>query len=125
MKKSALLLALTLSLAAQAQASQIVTSNIPLDSKYYQLLEKLEGMSFIETSLSETKPYSRLYVAKLVQEVENKLANKKLPVYLEKNYNELRQDLTPELEAIASSNNKINNFKLREATTNITAVSNL
>ena len=125
MKKSALLLAMALSFASCAQASQIVTSNIPLDSKYYQLLEKLEGMSFIETSLSETKPYSRLYVAKLVQEVENKLANKKLPVYLEKNYNELRQDLTPELEAIASSNNKINNLKRREATTNITAVSNL
>jgi hypothetical protein len=46
--------------------------NVPLDSRVYAALEKLEGYGLIDSALAGTKPYSRLEAARLVGEAMNR-----------------------------------------------------
>jgi len=46
--------------------------NVPLDSRVYDMLERLEGYGLIDSALSGTKPYSRLETARLVAEAKRK-----------------------------------------------------
>ena len=53
-----------------AAASPLVTADVPLDSSYYGYLDKLEGMGYIQDMPANTKPYSRLDMAKWVLQAE-------------------------------------------------------
>lgn len=125
MKKSTLALALALSMGISAvcAASPAVTSNVPMDSKYYRVLDKLEGMSFVE-ALPATKPYSRLFVAQLVKQVELNRQYCEIPAYLVRDYEEMKADLDAELAALENEDAQISNFKFREAKLEATAVDN-
>jgi hypothetical protein len=46
--------------------------NVPLDSRVYAALEKLESFGLIDSALAGTKPYSRLEAARLVGEAMNR-----------------------------------------------------
>ena len=46
--------------------------NVPLDSRVYAALEKLESYGLIDSALAGTKPYSRLEAARLVGEAMNR-----------------------------------------------------
>jgi len=59
-------------LAFPASSFAASSVNVPLDSWVYAALEKLEGFGLIDSSLSGTKPYSRLEVARLVEEAMRK-----------------------------------------------------
>ena len=106
------LMAGLLSVGAMAYASPLVTSNIPLDSPYYQYLDKLEGMGYIEDITMEAKPYSRLDVAKWLVAMDTTGMEDYLLVY----YNEMAQDLAPEMEYLKSGADSFDgNLKLRNA----------
>ena len=65
-----------------AAASPLVTADVPLDSSYYGYLDKLEGMGYIQDMPVNTKPYSRLDMAKWVLQAEAIAQSKPLPPYL-------------------------------------------
>lgn len=62
-----------------AAASPLVTADVPLDSSYYGYLDKLEGMGYIQDMPANTKPYSRLDMAKWVLQAEAIAQSKPLP----------------------------------------------
>ena len=55
-----------------ATASPLVTANVPLDSRYYRYIDKLEGMGYIKDMPTGTRPYSRLDMAKWIIEAQQK-----------------------------------------------------
>lgn len=125
MKKSLVLgLALAMGISVVASASPAVTSNVPVDSNYYRVLDKLEGLSYIYTSMPATKPYSRLYMAKLVQQAELNRQYREIPEYLRKDFEALKADLKDELAALENENVQISNFKVREAGLKFVGISN-
>ena len=60
-----------------AVASPLVTSNVPLDSRFYDYVEKLEGMGYINDMPASTKPYSRLDMAKWLANVHPSVSAEK------------------------------------------------
>lgn len=95
-----------------AAASPLVTSNVPLDSRYYDYIDKLEGMGYIKDMPSGTKPYSRLDMAKWLAEV-NPVG---MPDYLKVYYDELTADLAEEIAYVKGEKQSFDsNIKLRSA----------
>ena len=60
-----------------ATASPLVTANVPLDSRYYRYIDKLEGMGYIKDMPTGTRPYSRLDMAKWIIEAQQNTCNDK------------------------------------------------
>ena len=89
-----------------AAASLLVTTDVPLDNSYYGYLDKLEGMGYIQDMPANTKPYSRLDMAKWVlQEVElsySKSLQKDLLLHTAVGYGKLGDD-TSKLVAVGLS----------------------
>ena len=77
-----------------------VTTNVPLDSVYYSYIEKLSGMGYISSMPNGAKPYSRMEMAKWVQEAQKKEAEKPMPAYLQSQMQALENYLAPELAAL-------------------------
>lgn len=95
-----------------AAASPLVTSNVPLDSRYYDYIDKLEGMGYIQDMPSGTKPYSRLDMAKWLAGV-NPVG---MPDYLKVYYDELTADLAEEIAYVKGEKQSFkSNVKLRSA----------
>lgn len=102
-KKSLLVSAVTLVLSATVQAapSDWVSPNMPLSSPFYGYIDKLDGMGYVESMPTGTKPYTRMQMAKWVEEVERKAQQKPLPRYLSSMVDEMERDLAPELKILA------------------------
>ena len=96
-----------------ADASPLVTADVPLDSNYYSYLEKLEGMGYVSDVSIGTKPFSRLDMAKWVLQTEAVAKNKPMPKYLQTYYETMRNDLAEEIAYLQSKKNFKNNLKLR------------
>lgn len=95
-----------------AAASPLVTSNVPLDSRYYDYIDKLEGMGYIKDMPSGTKPYSRLDMAKWLADVNPA----GMPDYLKVYYDELTADLAEEIAYVKGEKQRFeSNIKLRSA----------
>ncbi len=102
-----------------AAASPLVTSNVPLDSRYYDYIDKLEGMGYIKDMPSGTKPYSRLDMAKWVASV-NPVG---MPDYLKIQYDELAADLAEEIAYVKGETQRFEtNIKLRSASVSFSYV---
>ena len=80
-----------------AAASPLVTADVPLDSSYYGYLDKLEGMGYIQNMPANTKPYSRLDMAKWVLQAEAIAQSKPLPPYLQTRLDAMREGLAEEI----------------------------
>lgn len=92
-----------------------VTTNVPLDSVYYSYIEKLSGMGYISSMPNGAKPYSRMEMAKWVQEAQKKEAEKPMPAYLQSQMQALETYLAPELAALQGE--KLDNpIKIRTVT---------
>ena len=74
---------------AVTAASPLVTANVPLDSRYYSYIDKLEGMGYIKDMPTGTRPYSRLDIAKWIMEAQQVAADKPMPGYLKTYYDEM------------------------------------
>lgn len=78
---------------AQVEAAKLVTPDIPLESRYYAYIDKLEAMGFITDMTSSMKPYSRWQVAKMLARVNPE----GMPEYLYSQYEELCNALSDEI----------------------------
>lgn len=101
-----------------AAASPLVTADVPLDSSYYGYLDKLEGMGYIQDMPANTKPYSRLDMAKWVLQAEEIAKSKPLPQYLQTRLDVMREGLAEEIAYLQGAG-KINNVKLRGASVDL------
>lgn len=95
MKRKILLVlaALSIMVGSQAHASALVTSDVPVDSKYYQYIDKMEAMGFITDMPGDVKPYSRLTVAKMLAKVNPEGMQPYLKVY----YDEMVENFSDEI----------------------------
>lgn len=59
---------------ANASATSIASSNIPLDSRIYSYLEKLSGFGLITSDVKGIKPFSKAEAARLLLEAEQNLS---------------------------------------------------
>lgn len=90
-------------MAQSAWAKNIVSADVPLDSKFYTYVDKLEGMGYITDLTSTTRPWSRYDVAKMVA----KINPKGMPKYLKIYYDELCDAFSDEIAfAIAHDGEK-------------------
>lgn len=97
-----------------AAASPLVTANVPLDSRYYGYIDKLEGMGYIKDMPTGTRPYSRLDMAKWLLEAQQQAQTKPMPGYLKNYYEEMRADLDEEIACLQGTNTGYgSNIKLR------------
>lgn len=101
-----------------AAASPLVTADVPLDSSYYGYLDKLEGMGYIQDMPANTKPYSRLDMAKWVLQADAIAKSKPLPPYLQTRLDAMREGLAEEIAYLQGAG-KINNVKLRGASVDL------
>ena len=101
-----------------AAASPLVTADVPLDSSYYGYLDKLEGMGYIQDMPANTKPYSRLDMAKWVLQADAIAKSKPLPPYLQTRLGAMREGLAEEIAYLQGAG-KINNVKLRGASVDL------
>ena len=83
----------TLLLAPSAEAGKLVTADIPLTSKYYNYIDKLEAMGFITDMPGSLRPYNRLQVARWLAKVNPTGMQPYLKVY----YDELCDALSDEI----------------------------
>lgn len=51
-------------------AADQTTANVPVDSVYYQYLDKLSGMGYVKSLPNGAKPYSRMQLARWVLEAK-------------------------------------------------------
>ena len=99
---------------AVTAASPLVTANVPLDSRYYSYIDKLEGMGYIKDMPTGTRPYSRLDIAKWIMEAQQVAADKPMPGYLKTYYDEMRAELAEEIAYLqGDSKDYGSNIKLR------------
>lgn len=99
---------------AVTAGAPLVTTNVPLDSRYYSYIDKLEGMGYIKDMPTGTKPYSRLDMAKWLLEAQQKAQTKPMPGYLKNYYEEMRAELAEEIAYLqGDSKDYGSNIKLR------------
>lgn len=80
-------------------AATSTTTDVPVNSVYYNYIEKLSGMGYITSMPTGAKPYSRAQMAKWVQEAEANAVTKPMPGYLSDQLKVLETYLAPELAA--------------------------
>lgn len=85
--------AMLLLLCGQAFASALVTGDVPLQSKHYKYVEKLEAMGFITDMPTAYKPYSRLTMAKMLAKVNPE----GMQPYLREYYDEMIKEYSDEI----------------------------
>ena len=99
---------------SMAFASPSVTGNVSLDSSYYGYIDKLEGMGYISSMPTGTKPYSRLAMARWTLEARKVALRKPMPSYLVDYLQELETGLAPEIATIEEKGTP-DSFRLTEA----------
>lgn len=118
MNKSCLLLlslfAGAFSFSAPARAQ--VSANVPVDSHYYDSIDKLSGMGYLDSLPNGARPYSRQQMARWVLEAERKAAEKPLPAYLADDLAALKQLVAPEAAALQGEGKGQDPFRLRKLT---------
>lgn len=82
--------------AQPAWAKNIVTADVPLDSKFYVYVDKLEDMGYITDMTATTRPWSRYDVAKMVAKIDPE----GMPTYLQIFYDELCEAFSDEIAYI-------------------------
>ncbi|CUH94462.1 putative secreted protein [Propionispora sp. 2/2-37] len=90
-----------LSASVQASPADWVSPNVPLSSPFYEYIEKFDGMGYLESLPTGTKPYTRMQMAKWVEEIRTKSQELPLPEYLAGSLKEMERDLEPELNVLA------------------------
>lgn len=82
-----------------SNAAVPTTTDVPVNSVYYNYIEKLSGMGYITSMPTGAKPYSRAQMAKWVQEAEAEAVNRPMPAYLADQLQALETYLASELSA--------------------------
>lgn len=86
---------------------------MPVDSRYYETIDKLSGMGYLSSLPNGARPYSRLQMAQWALEAKEKAAEKPLPGYLEADLADLESYVAPEVAALQGSGTGGDGFRLR------------
>ena len=62
--------------------AEAVTADVPVGSVYYDYVDKLSGMGYIDSLPDGARPYSRMQMAKWVLQAEKNAKDKPMPAYL-------------------------------------------
>lgn len=81
-----------------------ISPNIPLHSYVYDYLDKLDGLGYLANMQTGTKPYTRLQVARWIQQMSVSASSQSdLPKYVKSMLNKLESDFQQELDFLAGS----------------------
>lgn len=94
--------------------AQAVTADVPMGSVYYDYVDKLSGMGYIDDLPDGARPYSRLQMAKWVLQAEEKAKVKPMPRYLAEELATLRESFAAEVETLQGQR-KQDDLALRQA----------
>lgn len=83
-----------------------VSTNMPIESIYYDYIEKLGGLGYVDSMMYGARPYSRLDMARWTLEAKAKSADKKLPEYAYTMLQELEKELAQEIANIENPASK-------------------
>lgn len=82
-------------------AADQTTVNVPVDSVYYQYLDKLSGMGYVKSLPNGAKPYSRMQMARWVLEAKEMVKVRPMAPYLADQLAALEVYAAPEIEALS------------------------
>lgn len=82
-------------------AADQTTANVPVDSVYYQYLDKLSGMGYVKSLPNGAKPYSRMQLARWVLEAKEAAKERPMAPYLADQMAALEVYVAPEIEALS------------------------
>ena len=93
-------------------AADTTTANVPVDSVYYQYLDKLSGMGYVKSFPNGAKPYSRMQMARWAMEAEEAAKERPMPTYLADQLDSLKTYVAPEI-ATLSGEASLDSLRLR------------
>ena len=82
-------------------AADQTTANVPVDSVYYQYLDKLSVMGYVKSLPNGAKPYSRMQLARWVLEAKEAAKERPMAPYLADQMAALEVYVAPEIEALS------------------------
>lgn len=86
---------------AQAAPADGLSANVPLNSPLYGYIEKFDGLGYLRSMPTGTKPYTRIQMAKWLTEIHAQERTRPIPSYLTGAKKDLERELAPELQVIA------------------------
>lgn len=100
-KAVVIFIAIATLLPGTVKAENSLSANIPLNSYIYEYIEKLDGLGYLKDMRTGNKPYTRIQVAKWVQQITGTIESEKTtPPYvksiLSRLHAEFRRELTHE-----------------------------
>lgn len=84
-----------------ASSTNVISTNVPLTSPLYGYIEKFEGLGYLTSMPTGTKPYTRMQMAKWLEEIQAGTQDRPLPKYLLSAKAEMERELAPELVVCA------------------------
>jgi hypothetical protein len=108
-----------MSTGAHASPTNVISTNVPLTSPLYGYIEKFDGLGYLTSMPTGTKPYTRMQMAKWLEEIQAKAQKKPLPQYLVSIKAEMERELATELAVLAGGKIKtdimLKEFRLEAA----------
>lgn len=95
------LISLSITVGVQASPADSLSANVPLASPMYGYIEKFDGLGYLQSMPTGTKPYTRMQMAKWLTEIQANEQNRPIPSYLSGAKLELERELAPELQVMA------------------------
>lgn len=92
---------LVLNTGVQAAPADSLSANVPLNSPLYGYIEKFDGLGYLQSMPTGTKPYTRMQMTKWLVEIQDQEKNQPIPQYLLSAKAELERELAPELQLIS------------------------
>lgn len=89
--------------AAQQPQRHQVSPDIPLQSYVYDFMDKLDGLGYLKDMQTGTKPYTRLQVARWVEQLSATAKEQPVPKYVESMLQQLQVDFQQELAFLNGS----------------------
>ena len=80
--------------------AEAVTADVPVGSVYYDYVDKLSGMGYIDSLPDGARPYSRMQMAKWVLQAEKNAKDKPMPAYLADELASMRTAFASEIEVL-------------------------
>ena len=81
-----------------------LSANVPLNSYVYDYVEKLDGLGYLQDMRIGAKPYTRMQVAKWVQQITVTMSNhSNVPPYAQAMLSELQKGFSQELASLAGN----------------------
>ena len=94
--------------------AEAVTADVPVGSVYYDYVDKLSGMGYIDSLPDGARPYSRMQMAKWVLQAEKNAKDRPMPAYLADELASMRTAFASEIEVLKGRSDQ-DDLALRQA----------